>query len=323
MNQELIQILSRITEEEQRILNVKKEVQKERYTSSKDFVIQKNKMLEEEQLITIRPHTRFIDFPRHKHDYIEVVYVCRGTLTHIINDVPVVLEEGDLLFLNQHTYHAIKEASKEDIAINLIILPRFFDVSFTMIQKDNVLADFLVGILRNASHKEQYLHFKVKGILEIENLLENLVYSLVHDTSDNDMINQRVMGLLFLYLVKYSDSLKAGSPNSYEDVIAKAAVNYIEINYQTASLTELAEKLCLSLSTISRLIASKTGKSFRALLKEKRFQVAMSLLAETNLSVTDIVTAVGYENNSFFHRKFREQYHMSPKEYREKNRRTL
>ena len=41
MNQELIQILSQITEEEKRIINVKKEVEKERYTSSKDFVIQK------------------------------------------------------------------------------------------------------------------------------------------------------------------------------------------------------------------------------------------------------------------------------------------
>jgi len=125
-----------------------------------------------------------------------------------------------------------------------------------------------------------------------------------------------------LYLVKYSDSLKAGSPNSYEDVIAKAAVNYIDINYKTASLTELAEKLCLSLSSLSRLVANKTGKSFRELLQEKRFEIAMSLLAETNLSITDIVVAVGYENNSFFHRKFRERYHMSPKEYREKNRRT-
>ena len=319
MNQELIQILSQITEEEKRIINVKKEVEKERYTSSKDFVIQKKKMLEEERLITVRPHTRFIDFPKHKHDYIEVVYVCKGTLTHIINGEAVVLEEGDLLFLNQHTYHAIREAGKEDIAINLIILPRFFDVSFTMIQKDNVLADFLVGILRNASQKEQYLHFKVKGILEIENLIENLIYSLVHDTSNNDMINQRVMGLLFLYLVKYSESLKEDSPNSYEDVIAKAAVNYIETNYQTASLTELAQKLGLSLSTLSRLIKSKTGKSFRELLQEKRFQVAMSLLKETKLSKTDIVIAVGYENNSFFHRKFKERYQMSPKEFREKN----
>ena len=35
--------------------------------------------------------------------------------------------------------------------------------------------------------------------------------------------------------------------------------------------------------------------------------------------VNDIIAAVGYENNSYFHRVFRERYQLTPKEFRKKN----
>ena len=41
---------------------------------------------------------------------------------------------------------------------------------------------------------------------------------------------------------------------------------------------------------------------------------------ETELPVNDVVAAVGYENNSYFYRKFRERYEMTPNEYRERYR---
>ena len=43
----------------------------------------------------IRPHTRFVDFPRHSHRYVEMVYQVRGGTRHIINGrAPLTLREG-------------------------------------------------------------------------------------------------------------------------------------------------------------------------------------------------------------------------------------
>ena len=39
----------------------------------------------------------------------------------------------------------------------------------------------------------------------------------------------------------------------------------------------------------------------------------------TDLPISDIIAAVGYENNSYFHRVFKERYHMTPRVFREKN----
>ena len=75
-----------------------------------------------------------------------------------------------------------------------------------------------------------------------------------------------------------------------------------------------------SISGMSRLIRQKTGHTYKELLQRRRFRKAVELLMETELPVNDVVAAVGYENNSYFYRKFRERYEMTPNEYRERYR---
>jgi len=149
MNIELMERLKPVTEEEKRILIGNKQINREIYTTGNEFTIDSNKMLEKGRLIDIRTHTRFIDFPAHKHNYIEIMYMCSGKTTHIINGTTrVVLEKGNLLFFNQFSSHEILPAGMEDIGINFIILPEFFDEVLPMLNKDNALSDFLVNTLR-------------------------------------------------------------------------------------------------------------------------------------------------------------------------------
>ena len=78
----------------------------------------------------MRPHTRFVNFPKHKHNYVEVIYMCQGTTTHILNGSKVILEAGDLLFLNQNAEQEILPAGEQDIAVNFIVLPEFLTRHF-------------------------------------------------------------------------------------------------------------------------------------------------------------------------------------------------
>ena len=148
MHRELIRELSVITEEEQRILAGRREIDQQIYTEKNDMVIDSNKLLQRGKLIQVRPHTRFVHFPPHTHNYIEVIYMCQGSTTHILNGSEVVLKEGDLLFLNQNAVQEILPAGRDDIAVNFIILPEFLDTAFSMMgTEENQLKDFLVGAL--------------------------------------------------------------------------------------------------------------------------------------------------------------------------------
>lgn len=319
MQQALLDHLRKITEEEQRILDGASEVDQGLYTSGKDFTVDSAKMLEEGKLIAVRTHTRFVHFPSHRHNFIEVLYVCEGSLINIIGGKQVVIEAGELLFLNQFTRHEILPAGKNDIAINFMILPEFFDIAYEMAGQNNVLADFLVHILRQDEERGEYLYFKVSEVLQIQNLLENIIYSLVTGKGENNKINQTTMGLIFLYLLDSVQYVEMRLPDQYENMVAMTTLDYIEQKYKDATLTELCETLHLPMHVLSRMIKKSTGYNFKELLQRKRLKKAAALMCDTDLAITDIIAAVGYENSSYFHRVFKAQYHMTPRAFRMEN----
>jgi len=87
-------------------------------------------------------------------------------------------------------------------------------------------------------------------------------------------------------------------------------------NYKNGSLTGLAEWLHYDISSISREIKNKTGKTYTVLVQEKRLAQACYLLEHTDLTVDEIAINVGYENISFFYRIFKKHYGVTPKKYR-------
>lgn len=181
MNPELISKMQEISPEEQSYLDGNATVNKELYTSEIKFEIDRNRFLKEGRLITVRPHSRFIDFPAHRHNYIEIMYVCQGTITHYLDGKEVTRQKGDLLLLNQHVQHGVRRAEYEDIGINFIALPEFFDIPLQMLKENNTLAEFLVNTLRQNHPVSHYLVFRLGENQAIENLMENMISSMLND----------------------------------------------------------------------------------------------------------------------------------------------
>lgn len=320
MNSLLLEKLSNITEEERQILSGKTSIQKDIYSVHKTgFTINSEKLLEKNSLINVRPHTRFIDFPHHKHDYIEMMYVCKGSIEHKINEETIILKEGEILLLNTFSYHEIKQAGENDIAINFIIHPSFFESNFNNILGNNPIRLFLYNLLSNKEMQGEYFYFQVSEIFEIQNLIENMIFSLINKSNQNIMINQMSMNLLFMYFAENISRIYMLKDKLHQDILVDAVLDYISLNYRNAELTEIAQILNQSLSVLSRLIKKQTGKTFKDLLMSLRFYKAIELLETTNLTVDSIVEAVGYENNSYFHRTFKMKYNMTPLKYRQKH----
>lgn len=316
MKEELIRKMQEISPEEQSYLDGDAGVRREIYTRQNLSEIDRNLFLKEGRLITVRPHSRFIDFPEHRHNYIEIMYVCRGSITHFINGNEIVMEKGDILFLNQQVRHSVKRAEYDDIGINFIALPEFFDIPLQMLHEDNVLAEFLVSTLRQKDQLPQYLMFHSEENDVIENLMENMIASMLRGEENDDIMNQYSMGLVFLYLLKYMNRLTQNSSQSYQEILIQSTLKYIDTCYKTASLTKISSDFHQSLSVLSKMIKQSTGATFQELLQRKRFQKAVILLVETDLPIEEIAAAVGYENQSYFYRQFKERYSMTPRRYR-------
>ena len=77
-------------------------VERQLYARQSIGEIDRELLLKRGRLITVRPHSRFVDFPEHRHNYVEIMYVVQGSITHHHRkEKNWYLRKGDVLMLNQ------------------------------------------------------------------------------------------------------------------------------------------------------------------------------------------------------------------------------
>lgn len=315
MNGELLDKLKKITAEERQLLGGKREIDRTIYTDADSERIDAALLLERGKLITLRPHTRFVHFPKHTHNYVEMIYMCSGKTVHIINGTKITLSAGELLILNQNAEQEILPAAENDIAVNFIILPQFFDTAIRMIDESgSQIHDFLIGCLCGGQDGADWLHFKVSDVLPVQNLVENLIWTLLNRQSGRRSINRLTMGLLFMHLANHTDSLSTEAESGRGLMLH--ILRYIDANYASAELQSAAKELHYDACWLSREIKRQSGKTFTELLQDKRLEQASYLLRTTNLKVGEVCRYVGYSNFSYFHRIFKGRFGASPMKYR-------
>lgn len=312
MDTNILAKLSEISPEEKRILEGNTGIDRQLYMVGSPDVINSRKLLDNGKLITIRPHTRFVHFPKHTHDYVEMVYMCRGETTHIVNGTAVELQAGEILLLNQSASHEVCRAEREDIAVNFIILPEFFSGALVDLEEETPLRRFLVDCLCCKNPGPGYLLFRVSQVKPIQNLMENLLFMLLEAHPYKRKVSALTMSLLFLQLTAHTEMLSVPEQEAVFHVL-----RYAETNYVSGSLTEVAELLHYDVAWLSREIKRRTGSTYTQIVQRKRLAQAAFLLRTTGRNVAEISVAVGYENVSYFHRIFFAEFGLSPRAYRE------
>lgn len=278
-------------------------------------VVESKNFLKGGKLIAARSDTNTNHFPEHTHDYVEIVYMYQGQTKHIINGEKVTLREGEFLFLSQNCRQENLPSSINDIAVNFIVHPLFFQNMLDMMSsEDTMLHKFIIQCLQGDAGKASYLHFKVSGIIPLQNLAENLIWNLINDIPNQRRINESTMALLFSQLLNNANEVESSRDES--NIILKVLA-YIDSHYANGSLTDLAGLMFYDFNALSKQIKKQTGKTYTELVQEKRLSQACFLLKSTEMGISEISRKVGYENISYFHRIFSRTFGLSPKKYRD------
>jgi AraC-like DNA-binding protein len=276
-------------------------------------------MLGFESFIEMRPHTRFADFPKHKHNYIEMIYGCKGTTSHVINGVDeICLKECEILLLGTNSVHEVKKANLDDIAVNFIIKPEFFNLTIDGLANGNTIYNMITRDLSDRG-ETSYIRFDITDILPAKNLIENLIWSFIFPNDNSTYLQNKTLELLFADLTNRSGVISKSVSSSYEQDIMLKVINYIQSSYNDAKLLYIAEKLKISVVSLSKLIKNYSGKTFKDILQEKRLSEAEKLIINTKIPITEIIYSVGYENTNFFYKIFALKHNCTPKQYRQRN----
>lgn len=320
MKDRLMKKLSEISEDEKKILSENYSLLTNAGPAFANMKLNRREFvwsaIKDPKTLSVRRHPRFVDIPIHSHNYIEMMYVLSGSVTHSIEGRTITLTEGSLLLMNRHVQHSIEASEENDIAVNIIISEDYLITAASRLHSSDFLRD-LTDQSKNDCGESRFLIYNVKDEEYINHLLDDLIHQYLYDTSVAESILTDTLLLIFRHLGEKPHTILLSSLGEKDsDPVRQRIGAYIQNSYKTASLDELAEILNMTAPYVSRKVKEIYGVPFTALIREKRFSEAELLLLQSDVPVTEIAEAVGYQNNSFFHRRFKEHYGISPAKWR-------
>ena len=100
----------------------------------------------------------------------------------------------------------------------------------------------------------------------------------------------------------------------------KEVFDYIEANYHRGiTLSNVADAVGYSPAYLTTTVAKRTGETVNGWIVKRRMAAARPLLRDTDQTIEQIATALGYQNACHFSRQFRQHHGISPKNWRNQN----
>jgi AraC-like DNA-binding protein len=97
----------------------------------------------------------------------------------------------------------------------------------------------------------------------------------------------------------------------------RRAVSYILAHYrEPLQLQDLLDLVAMSRATFIRQFRRHAGKSFSEFVKQVRLQAVCRAMRDTTDSIGSVALSQGFNNLSFFNRLFRQEFGVTPSDYR-------
>ena len=238
----------------------------------------------------------------HWHNSIEITCVVKGLKVQQMENKEVIAPAGTLLLVNSGVIHDVDVKKGLEGIVLLIdrnyidhVCPQCIERGFSL-EKEPLakkkIVDYLFKLVEayenNNKVKANIIVLEIISVLAEQLMLEGHYIKEKHDDE------------------------------SYELVIS--ITEYIDYHYaQKISLDDLARMTCYNKTYLSNIFKKKTGITIFEYLRNVRMQHCLYELKHSDDTIVSIALNNGFANIQIFNRVFKEVYQMTPKQYREKN----
>jgi AraC-like DNA-binding protein len=260
------------------------------------------------------------DIQAHDHVFHEIVYVETGTADHLTAAEPRKLRPGDIIVIQPRVWHAYRNPRRFCI-INCLI-------DNSLIQKFGSLLDQVDGsfdlfrrrVRRPDQQPPVVLHARpADRSIFVEHLNRMMLERRERRNGWPVAVTANLLEILVL-TARLSRQQHIDEPVHLADRTAQAVldtVSHLEAHYdQSVSLSALAQRVHLSPGHLSRAFSRRMGMGPVEFVAHLRIEEACRLLRWSDESLKTIAARVGYNEISYFSRRFRAQIGQSPRQYR-------
>ncbi|MFE7083645.1 helix-turn-helix domain-containing protein [Priestia megaterium] len=250
----------------------------------------------------------------HWHEEIEFIYVEEGVLEVTVNSESRNISKGNFIFISSGDVHQIN-SSGPSIHHAIVFHPRMLNFDFSDICQNNIIGPLTKGYIRFPAST----HFDNQTNNFIVNKLKEII-SVSHSNSDIAALSIKILLLQIIeFLYQKNSFSKAENKLRENQENIKKVIRYIQDNYsEKISLNDLASILNMNKNYFCKYFKHSIGKQPITYINEYRCEKAVELLHKTDLKILDISLMVGFDNLSYFIRKFKEYKRFTPAEYKKK-----
>ncbi len=252
---------------------------------------------------------------KHFHTQYEIFYIVQGERVFFFNNREYIARSGNLILINSNLIHMTKSVAGSNDGHNRIILyitrgkMETYDKQFPSLQLVSFF-DNHYGVYHLDS-EQQVL------ILTLFRSLRHMLTSKEHNYKTGIDLN---ILLWFFRLIAFVHKQNQEFPHDSDNPkhrTAYAIADYLSENCErTVSLDELADRFYLSKSYICRIFKEVTGYTVSEYINIHRIRKAKRYLEETDMSISEIAHALGYDSLTYFERMFKTYMTLSPLKYR-------
>ncbi len=253
----------------------------------------------------------------HTHSYYEILLVNEGELSCKIELEIEKLFAGDVIFVPPFVPHSTFREKEGRMRCTVVKFSPYF------LSPEELTNSDVTCLLNSPNYSAPYYVFK-SSQGNTEELKERLLRTLKLE-SDKDLGYETALrgelSCLFVKLLQLCDNdiYQNGIPDIDERQLKqlRAALQYVKENYQyDISMAEVARECEMSYYSFSRFFSQMTKKSFSEYLLDTRLSYAQKILLSEKSSISEVAAACGFEYVSYFIRRFKQKYGVTPLEYR-------
>lgn len=255
------------------------------------------------------------DCPWHFHSECELILVLRSGGYRLLGDSLAMLEPGDLVLIGPNLPHVYQNDEG---------LPgRARPVHAILVQFEEACIG--EGLMRlPALAPVRRLLRRARLGLDVGGATRDRVAALMREMVRARGLRRIVLFLDALDVLAQSGETRtlaspgfAAESNPFDQERMNRVCRYINDRLdQPIFLEELARLVHLSEGAFSRFFHAHTSRTFPEFVNELRVGRACRLLAESEMAVTEIAFASGFENLSNFNRQFQRLKNTTPREFR-------
>ena len=228
------------------------------------------------------------------------------------------MKEGDICIIAPGIQHAISAFSDDCLMLNFILRTSTFETAFFGILDGNdILSDFFMRLLSH-SKGYPYLLFSTGEDPALLNFIGYAYHEFQRNRQYKNRMMNSILNAFFITLLRNhgANVIIPQTDSEPRDENTVLILKYMQDNYNTITLSNLAAFFNYSERQIQRIIKSSTGMSFSENIQKLKLRQAARLLLNPARSVASIAEELGYADPGNFRYMFKKYYGMTPLEYR-------